>query len=194
VTEARELKQLTIEVAELLEHFRRQGESIRDANLATAHRLDRAAEAVPDAMRQAAHGAIDPVARQIAGQVNDRIVTPLDRLDRQLIDIHNQLDGDMRAHRQTTLRLQSTARWAAILSTVLALAMAALLAAFASQARQHRAEAERYALDAQWGRMIAEADMVPCGGRLCVNVDETAPAHGEQRQYRPARRRGASLE
>src|SRR5690606_13844953 len=86
-------------------------------------------------------------------------------------------------------RLQVTARWAAVLSVVLALTMAGLLAAFASQARRHLAQAERYALDARWGRMLAEADLIPCDGRVCVNVEEEARRYGEREQYQPAKLR-----
>lgn len=171
MTGTHDLKSFTVQAAELLEHLRRQGEAIREANLATAQRLDQVASAVPGVMQHAAQDAIEPVAQYIARQVDSQIVDPLDRLQRQVVDIHDRLAFDIDTQQRITGRLQATARWATLAAAVMAVAMAALLAAFVWQARQARAEAARYTMDASWARMLGEADMVPCEGRVCVRVE-----------------------
>jgi len=171
MTGTQDLESLAVQVAELLEHLRRQGEAIREANLAAAQRLDQAAGAVPGAMQHAAQDAIGPVAQHIARQVNGQIVEPLDRLQRQVVDIHDRLAVDVDVQQRITGRLQATASWATLAAAVMAVAMAALLAAFVWQARQARAEAASYTMDAAWARMLGEADVVPCEGRVCARVE-----------------------
>lgn len=186
-----DLKSLAVQVAELLEHLRRQGEAIREANLAAARQLDHAASAVPGAMRHAAQDAIGPVAQHIARQVNGQIAGPLDRLQRQVMDIHERLAVDVDTQQRITRRLQSSASWATLTAAVIAVAMAALLAAFVWQARQARAEAARYTMDAAWARMLGEADMVPCDGRVCARVEGASRQDEGDGGYLPVRRRDA---
>ncbi len=191
MTGTQDLKSLAVQVAELLEHLRRQGEAIREANLAAAQRLDQAASAVPGAMQHAAQDAIEPVAQHIARQVNGQIVEPLDRLQRQVVDIHDRLAVDVDTQQRITRRLQATATWAALVAAVMAVAMAALLSAFVWQARQARAEAARYTMDAGWARMLGEADMVPCEGRVCVRIDDDSRRDGADSGYVQVRQREA---
>lgn len=192
MTGTQDLKSLAVQVAELLEHLRRQGEAIGEANLATARRLDQAASAVPGAMQLAVQDAIEPVAQHIARQVGGQLVEPLDRLQRQVLDIHDRLAGDVETQQRITTRLQATARWAAVIAVVMAVAMAALLSAFTWQARQARAEAARYTMDASWARMLGEADMVPCEGRVCVRVDGAAHRAQGDDGYVAVRQRDAA--
>lgn len=90
-----------------------------------------------------------------------------------------------------TLRQQRTLwLWAAPLALLVGSVLAAAAAAYAVMTS--RAEVARHRIEAALLRAYNRADVILCGERLCVNVDEQGARYGQHRQYRPVESRKPS--
>ena len=128
----------------------------------------------------------------------------VDRFDQQMRTLHEQAQLALapaaikysQAVDKTCTRLHATQK---MISTVFSLAGGALLlfllvgwltvGYYRRELDIVQTELQRHKQAMPILQAYAASDVMLCDGRICVNIDPAARAHGEKRRYRPAKRR-----
>lgn len=171
----------------LISAMQRREESLRNLINEELQKLRRSIELADGRISSAAESAADRVVAQ-ARQGLDQSVERLDE----------RLDSSARQSRQaseTQIKVLSDAFGVLNGKVMLAsymIAAAALLILgaaiyFAVSTSYYAKESKRLRIEVQWLERVNNADLVPCGGGLCANIDLKGEKVGENRKYVPVK-------
>ena len=185
-----ELDILIDKTATLMVQYERRGAAI-DARLQSlVHALERMSQQVPGAVQASATELITPMRTELSNTLRAGLEQPLDGYRQSLRAAGGEADKSARALAGQLDQLQRLHRhliWK--IAGVVAIALALLLGGGAWLSLHYAQVIEANRISAELMQAYNSADVVPCGRRLCAQVDPKAPRYGKRGQYLPIKSR-----
>ena len=185
-----EMKALMLQFGAIAERLtQRNAETVRQVEQVGAG-LGRRADQLGNSADALSRSVIRAVEQQAGEAVQRGIVDVLQRCNSQLQATAHAADATGQHLRDLHRQLQRERRnWVWLGSGALVIGALLCVAASAYAVVSSGKQAEQYRLQGDFLRAVNNSDVVPCGERLCANIDDSAPRVGRGKRYRPVQPR-----